>query len=55
MKREEKRCRATAVGSGCDAEAPSGTRTMEATVAAAGTTVCITMHNWQWSASVWLE
>ena len=49
----EKKCaaEATKIGSACGAGTPKSTMTMAAVVARTGTTVCMTMHNWQWSAS----
>ena len=42
------------MGSAWGVEAPNCTITMAVAAAATGTTVCMTMHNWQWSASDWL-
>jgi hypothetical protein len=55
MKSRSWRCRAMMMGSAWGAEAPSCTITMAAVVAATCARVCITMHNWQLSASVELE
>ena len=54
MKRRICRWRPITMGSACGVEAPNCTIVMTAAAAATGTTVCMTMHNWQWSASDWL-
>jgi len=55
MKRRIWLGRAITMGSAWGVEAPNCTMMMAAAAAATGTTVCMTMHNWQWSASDWLE
>src|SRR5271157_6568641 len=47
MKRRICRWRAMTMGSAWGAEAPNCTITITAAAIAAGTTVCMTMHNWQ--------
>ena len=53
MKRRICRLWAIAMGSAWGVKAPNCTITMAAAAAATGTTVCITMQSWQWSASDW--
>ena len=55
MKSRDGSCRATAMGSGCEAEVPRSTRMIAAAVSATGAAECITMQSGQWSASVEFE